>query len=136
MLETIRKVFIVDDSKIFRFTVVKLFGFSGFDGEISEFESGQSLIEYLIENKNQAELLPDLILLDINMPNLSGFDCLEELKKLGEPFSNLKVKMLSSSIDKDDMDRAAAFRQVEGFISKPLNHSIVKNLIGRVEEAA
>lgn len=130
------RIFIVDDSKIFRFTVVKLFGFSGFNGELVEFESANELINFLIDNRNKPDVFPDLILLDINMPNKNGFDCLEELKKLGDPFSKLKVKILSSSIDKDDMAKADEFEQVEGFITKPLNPALVQGIIQQVESAA
>lgn len=136
MFEDMSRIFIVDDSKIFRFTVVKLFSFSGFEGELVEFESATELINFLIDNRSKPELFPDLILLDINMPSKSGFDCLEELKELGEPFSKLKVKILSSSIDKDDISRANDFEQVEGFITKPLNPSLVQGIIQQVETAA
>ncbi|MFY0672930.1 MAG: response regulator [Bacteroidia bacterium] len=130
------RIFIVDDSKIFRFTVVKLFGFSGFDGELVEFESATELIDFLIENKSKPELLPQLILLDINMPNISGFECLHELQKLGSPFSEIKVKILSSSIDKEDISKANEFAQVEGFITKPLNPNLVQGIIQQLEPAS
>jgi hypothetical protein len=46
------------------------------------------------------------------------------------------VKILSSSIDKDDISRANDFEQVEGFITKPLNPSLVQGIIQQVETAA
>lgn len=48
------RIFTVDDSKIYRFTVVKLFSFSGFEEELVEFESATELINFLIENSLSA----------------------------------------------------------------------------------
>ncbi len=136
MYDHMSRIFIVDDSKIFRFTVVKLFDISGYTGELVEFESGSELIEFLNENKHNADVLPNLILLDINMPHLSGFDTLEELKTLGVPLNNLPVYILSSSIDKEDVEKAHSFPQVEGFITKPLSPMVVKNLLSSLDLAA
>lgn len=124
-----KRIFLVDDSKVFRFTVKKMFQFFGYDGELLEFENGILALDKLIELKDDSSKMPDLILLDINMPEKNGFELLDALKLLEAPLNNLKVKMLSSSIDPIDIAKADTYTQVIGFLTKPLNPVMVKEII-------
>lgn len=129
------RVFLVDDSKIFRFTVKKMFSVSGFDGELVEFEDGQFAYNYISEHSNDPDKLPDLILLDINMPVMSGWDFLEAVKdiKASKP---LEIRILSSSIDPLDIERSKEFNQVDGYLTKPLNLDTIKEIISEFGRAA
>ena len=62
-----KRIFLVDDSKVFRFTVKKMFQFSGYDGELLEFENGILALDKLIELKDDSSKMLYLILLDINI---------------------------------------------------------------------
>lgn len=53
------------------------------------------------------------------MPEIDGWEFIEELRKSNFHF-NFPVIMLSSSIDEGDMDRAKSFKEIKGFITKPL----------------
>ncbi|MFD2517025.1 response regulator [Salinimicrobium flavum] len=68
-------------------------------------------------NRNPA--IPLLILLDINMPQMSGWDLLDELKQL-PPFENVFVVMVTSSINGSDRDRAIQYEKVIDYREKPL----------------
>jgi CheY-like chemotaxis protein len=81
---------------------------------------GEQLMEYLSEN---AENLPDILFLDLNMPRKNGFECLAEIK--GIPlYKNLYVVMFSTSYprdhyyEKDMIDRLLKFG-ANHFIRKP-----------------
>ena len=77
---------------------------------------------------------PDVILLDINMPVLNGWEFLEELIPQLDKFPNdLPVFMLSSTIDQADFDKAKTYSIVKGFYSKPLtkeNLSEIESILG------
>lgn len=82
-------------------------------------------LQFLRSNTEKA-----IVLLDINMPKLSGWDVLDALQK--EPASvtsQLSIYMLSSSIDPDDKARAQAHPLVQGYIEKPLTDAVLLRLL-------
>lgn len=80
-------------------------------------------------SSNSSEI-PSVLLLDINMPTWSGWDFLEKFEKLDAQIKNqIKVYMLSSSVDPKDMEKAKANSNVVDYIVKPLNREIVVKII-------
>jgi CheY-like chemotaxis protein len=64
---------------------------------------------------------PDVIFLDINMPQMDGWDFLNEFQRLpGHVHQKCRVIMLTSSIDLSDIKRSKTYSSVTDFISKPL----------------
>lgn len=109
---------IVDDDSIIVFMHKKIMaGRKGIESILS-FADGLEAYSYLEENYSEKE--DYLILLDINMPRLNGWDFLDKIQN--ESFSdNFKVVMVSSSIDPMDRDRSKIYPQVIGYIPKPLD---------------
>lgn len=71
-----------------------------------------------------------ILLLDINMPTLFGWEVLEEFKKFSEIVkSHFKIFMLSSSVDPRDKERADKSPLVSGYIEKPLTVLKVQALL-------
>ncbi len=74
--------------------------------------------------------LPDLILLDINMPKFSGWDFLDEYRKLPDEQKNgIVIVMLTTSLNPEDERRAQSYGEVSGFISKPLTRTKLLRLL-------
>lgn len=71
------------------------------------------------------ELTPDLILLDLNMPGMNGWEFLDNFQKIGK---NITVYILTSSIDSADYRKAQKYKLVKKYIEKPLNPDIITNL--------
>lgn len=70
-----------------------------------------------------------LLLLDINMPKLSGYEVLEHLEEENEDITNINVIMVTSSNLKSDIEKSTRFVNIIGYIEKPLTK---ENLISKL----
>jgi CheY-like chemotaxis protein len=83
--------------------------------------SGAEALTYLKNNIGNEVELPSFILLDIQMPEMNGFEFLEQYKKLSRLFTDkCKIAMLSSTLDFSDIQRAEANPFVVKLLKKPL----------------
>ncbi len=118
-----QKVFLIDDEETSNFLSEYIIKESHFAPEIIKFHSGQKALQALAEG-----ITPDCIFLDIRMPEMGGFEFLEEYYKLGYNDNPTKVIMLSSSIYSEDKQKAFNFDCVIHYISKPLTMGALMNL--------
>jgi len=120
----------VDDDSI-SLTISKLLlKRTGFADQIFTAIDGSDALIYFethfAENLNPQETAPNLILLDINMPVMNGWEFLDVyIAKYAEKLPNTKVVILSSTINPEDLLRAKEYAIVAQFVSKPLS---VENL--------
>ena len=132
------KILCVDDDPITLMLCRKVVERVGFAKEIITAKHGLEAIEYfdnLFEESkvNDSIVYPKLVLLDLNMPVLDGWEFLEQLLLLPD-FHSLKCKviMLSSSIDIADIQKSVSYSLITNFISKPLTHDKLRAI--HVEE--
>ena len=75
---------------------------------------------------------PDVILLDINMPVMDGWDFLEWFKEYKSHFPKpISIFMVSSSIDRRDIEKAKSYAEVKDYISKPLTDRSFFEIVDR-----
>lgn len=116
-----KSIYLVDDDKISNFVNEKLIQHAGIFEEVRVFQSGVKALAELQQVHKEQGQAPQIILLDINMPIMNGFEFLDELAQLPASFSqNIKIVMLSSSLDNGDKERAFAYQNVIDFFIKPL----------------
>ena len=124
------RVLLIDDNDIDLKINSKIIKFSSFFNHIVICQSGEEGIAYISKNLNQPELLPDFILLDIQMPEMDGFEFLELYKRFPQTFiDNCKLAILSSTLDFGDIKKAEANPLVIKLLKKPLYTSELQELI-------
>lgn len=115
------KICIIDDDEIYIFLMKKSFAAMGVSNEILSFLNGADALEELIKLKNDHEDLPSIILLDINMPIMDGWEFLNEFRKLSEDISKkISVYIVSSSIASEDIEKSKTFPEIVDYITKPV----------------
>ena len=97
--------------------------------EISEYQDGKAAIDAFSQLINAPETLPDIILLDINMPVMNGWEFLDKYVELN---LNCNLYMLTSSIAQDDINRSKKYKQVKKFMIKPLSEDNLNTLFSNL----
>ena len=116
--ESVDLVFLIDDSEIDLFVQRRFIEISSFARSILAFKSARKALDQLAV---QGQQRPDVIFLDLNMPEMDGFTFLEHMIKLSAGADGLaKVVILTSSSSVADKARASTFKNVVRFLSKPL----------------
>lgn len=96
--------------------------------------NGKEAIEFLRNNKDFHQEKPSLILLDINMPVMNGFEFLEEYAKLEESMkASTVVVMLTTSLHPRDVERADLFPELKAYINKPLTKEEIVGIVETVD---
>lgn len=122
-------VYLVDDDEINNFISRKVISMFGAKVEIVEFLDPNEALEQLEEVNEQKTRLPDFIFLDINMPQMSGWNFLEKFKEFAQFNIRLtKIIMLSSSVFEEDISRAKKYDCVVQYLSKPLSIDSLEQL--------
>ncbi len=108
---------IVDDSDIVIFLHTEILSYSKLANNPISALNGQEALDVI--TKKESEDIEYLVLLDINMPVMDGWQFLDSLCKLQNP-PKVNVVIVTSSIDTIDKRKAAKYPQVIGFFEKPL----------------
>jgi CheY-like chemotaxis protein len=124
-----QKIMIIDDSKIDRYVVEMVIRKTNFALEVIQMESGFEAVNFFTAQGTATDKLPGLILLDVNMPEMNGFEFMEKFVQFPETIKDsCPVMLLTSSIHPVDIDRASSNKYILKFINKPLNAGKLKDL--------
>jgi CheY-like chemotaxis protein len=123
-------VLLVDDDPATNFLHTKAIKGADCTEEIATAENGEDAISYLEQRAAQNLPVPELILLDINMPIMNGWDFLLAYQELPQTQKELsKIVMLTTSMNPDDEKRAKTFPEIKEFNFKPLDKAMMHSLI-------
>ena len=122
------KVMLIDDNNIDLYVNAQVIARSNFSKEVLQYSSASKALEYLTTSAEDRSL-PEVIFVDIYMPGMSGFEFMEAYDQLSAAIKeHCCVYIISSSIDKQDIDRAQADSNVIAFHQKPLSKALLETI--------
>ncbi len=129
-------ILLIDDDQVNNFIVASTINRLNIPHELIVKLNGLEGINYLLDcTKNKDLVSPDIILLDINMPTMDGWEFLEEYNaKLSQLHSEIFVFMVSSSVYNEDIEKANSYSFISDFISKPLSFEKLGSIIQNIKK--
>lgn len=130
----IKRLALIDDAEFDQMLYARLIKRSGVVGETLTFLSAEEALDYF--EGPDAEPV-DAVLLDINMPGMSGFDFLERVtSERLRAFTDVVVVMLTTSLNPSDLSRAKSYAIVRDYIHKPLEEQHLHQIADLVDADA
>ena len=132
-MSQIKTLTLVDDDDVFVFLTTKAIEQTKLVDLIKVFENGLDALNFLKENKNNVDALPEIILLDLSMPIMNVWQFLEEYTKVNPTIGKkITIYICSSSISPDDVKRAKTISEVSDYIIKPITKDKLIDLIKKL----
>ncbi len=114
------RIWIVDDEPISRFVLRKCIPSPERFQVVAEYENGLDALHDLETCvKKQYQKVPDVIILDINMPFMDAWEFMDRYENLFKEGDGPKVFILSSSANDQDLNRSRSFEAIEEYLIKP-----------------
>ncbi|UKJ05890.1 response regulator [Solitalea lacus] len=132
-MKIIDNLCIIDDDRICQFIIKTYAKARSLAKNTQIFADANTALEYLKNSTDDSGQLPDLIMLDINMPIMDGWSFLDEFQKLS-PWINKKIPifLITSSIQEEDQIKAKQYSDVAGFYIKPINEELIMNIFEKL----
>lgn len=131
-------VLLVEDDKVTNMMHMRLIKRSGLIRNVDIATDGLAALEYLQARRDAGLPAPELILLDINMPRMDGFEFLQDFAAVSAAYVPVRpmIIMLSTSVLRADQERAAADPHVYRFMGKPMGTDDIGTFVREYQEFA
>lgn len=131
------QILCVDDDPITLMLCKKVIIKASFSNEIITSQNGEEALRYFntlkYANTEQLKKHPQLIFLDLNMPVMGGWEFLDHFNSEAfSEFKNIKIIVLSSTIDPEDLEKSKTYPMVIDFLSKPINLTMLEYLKNKI----
>ncbi len=128
-MEKNKTICVIDDEDIIQFIVKTIIENINSDIKILAFKNGEEGIESLKALLASNNDMPDIILLDINMPVMNGWQFLDEFVKIKSQIAKkISIYILSSSTAQEDKGKASAYKDISGYLNKPIQAETLRKI--------
>jgi CheY-like chemotaxis protein len=130
MKSKILNVIVVDDDSINNFITKRVIMEGSPNANVMTFTDPEQGLEYVLSIIREPSESKAILLLDINMPKMTGWQFMEHLKKEGPVVTEkLLIYILSSSIQPEDRERAKMDLRISDYIMKPITIKDIRSLM-------
>jgi CheY-like chemotaxis protein len=119
---------IIDDDPVFVFGIKRIMQLADFCNGFLVFRNGKEALDHFHAIIENGEKVPEVILLDINMPVMDGWEFLEEFTKI-QAKNPITIYIVTSSIDPADFKRAQQFEDITNYLVKPIAVDKLRQII-------
>lgn len=131
------RILCIDDDPITLMLCKKVVVRTQFSNEIITAQNGEKALKYFddLQNTDLNTIdLPKLIFLDLNMPVMGGWEFLDAFNAPHyHKFHNIKVVVLTSTIDPQDLEKSQTYPMVLDFLSKPISVNMLEYLTSKMQ---
>lgn len=131
-MKKLENIIIVEDDPIASLLLTRKLEKHPLFGQSKAFGNGKLSYDYISSTFENGDKLPDVILLDINMPVMNGWQFLDKFQNL-ENREKVPVIILTSSIDPQDMEKSKTYKEVKGYFLKPITDESLEQIFSIVQ---
>jgi|SRR4051812_171388 CheY-like chemotaxis protein len=127
-MKTVDIICVIDDNDVYQFVMKNSISKLNPNIKILAYLNGEEGIKSIKNMIDKNQPLPDVILLDINMPIMDGWEFMNEFIKIKSKLPRvIPIYLTTSSLDASDIDKAKKYEDITGFLSKPIDrHTLLK----------
>ena len=129
MKNKIKKVLLIDDDVGINYYHSEVIKKEGVADEVISMNDGQEALDYLTTKQDGAYPDPELILLDINMPKMDGWEFIKEFEKIAHRNSQLVIIMLTTSIELVDEQQVMKNKLISELVNKPIAGKAIQGIL-------
>ena len=123
------KFIIIDDSALDCYIAEKMIRYTGCCEDVKSFLGATEALDYIKETPSTESFIT-IIILDVLMPIMSGFTFVEEFEKLpAEIQQKYQIVALTSSMNKNDIDKICSYQTVNNVLDKPITAESINSFI-------
>jgi CheY-like chemotaxis protein len=132
-VEKVLNIGYVDDDVVFQILIKRLTKHFQSVNRIFQFYNGIDALDFLQKNRENPDLLPNILFVDINMPIMDGWEFIDEFIKIerDNPIP-IKIFVCSSSESNKDMNKFKEYERLERYIVKPLTKLAMENILNEL----
>lgn len=121
---------IIDDDPIFIYGTKRIMKEMDFCDSFVIYNNGQEALDGILKITQSDQKLPDIILLDLNMPIMNGWEFLDEFIKTPITGTDkVLIYIISSSVDPRDIEKVKSYEEVSNYILKPITPKDLETIL-------